>query len=105
MVTKKNLYNPGRVLDICAKNEGDPTIGLGGVWPQTDIHTHKQRTYGYYSIYIYTLSAKMVVTSLENSIIANQLTSYEIHLRLDIYERNYIKISGIRDFQSTYRYG
>ena len=50
MVTKKNLYNPGRVLDICAKNEVDPTIGLGGVRPQTDRHTHKQRTYGYYSI-------------------------------------------------------
>ena len=31
MVTKKNLYNPGCVLDICAKNEVDPTIGLGGV--------------------------------------------------------------------------
>ena len=52
MVTKKNLYNPGDVLNICAKNEGDPTIGLGGVRPQTDrqTHTHKQRTYGYYSI-------------------------------------------------------
>ena len=31
IVTKKNLYNPGCVLDICAKNEVDPTIGLGGV--------------------------------------------------------------------------
>ena len=31
MVTKINLYNPGYVLDICAKNEVDPTIGLGGV--------------------------------------------------------------------------
>ena len=31
MVTKKNLYNPGCLLDICAKNEVDPTIGLGGV--------------------------------------------------------------------------
>ena len=50
MVTKKNLYNPGRVLDICAKNEVDPTIGLGGVRPQTDRQTHRQRTYGYYSI-------------------------------------------------------
>ena len=30
-VTKKNLYNPGCVLDIRAKNEVDPTIGLGGV--------------------------------------------------------------------------
>ena len=40
MVTKKNLYNPGRVLDICAKNGVDPTISLGGVRPQT--HTHTQ---------------------------------------------------------------
>ena len=31
MVTKKNLYNPGCVLDICAKNEVDPTIGVGEV--------------------------------------------------------------------------
>ena len=31
MVTIKNLYNPGCVLDICAKNEVGPTIGLGGV--------------------------------------------------------------------------
>ena len=29
--TKQNLYNPGCVLDIPAKNEVDPTIGLGGV--------------------------------------------------------------------------
>ena len=36
MVTKRNLYNPGRVLDICAKNEVDPITGLGGVRPQTD---------------------------------------------------------------------
>ena len=50
MVTKKNLYNPGRVLDICAKNEVDPTIGLGGVRPQRDTQTDTQRTYGYYSI-------------------------------------------------------
>ena len=28
---KKNLYNPGFVLDIRATNEVDPTIGLGGV--------------------------------------------------------------------------
>ena len=39
---KKNLYNPGRVLDICAKNEVDPTIGLGGVRPQTHRQTHRQ---------------------------------------------------------------
>ena len=44
----KYMYNPGGVFDICAKNEVDPTIGLGGVRPQT--HTHKQRTYGYYGI-------------------------------------------------------
>ena len=43
MVTKKNLYNPGRVLDICAKNEGDPTIGLGGVRPQTHTQTEDLR--------------------------------------------------------------
>ena len=36
---KKNLYNPWYVLDICAKNEGDPTIGLGGVRAQTDRQT------------------------------------------------------------------
>ena len=41
MVTKKNLYNPGCVLDICAKNEVDPTIGLGGVQQQT--HTQTDR--------------------------------------------------------------
>ena len=41
MVTKKNLYNPGRVLDICAKNEVDPTIGLGGVRGQTDTQTDR----------------------------------------------------------------
>ena len=46
MATKKNLYNPGCVLDICAKNEVHPTIGLGGV----RVQTHTQRTYGYYSI-------------------------------------------------------
>ena len=50
MVTKKNLYNPGCVLDICAKNEVDPTIGLGGVRGQTHTQTDTQRTYGYYSI-------------------------------------------------------
>ena len=38
MVTKKNLYNPGCVLDILAKNDVDPTISLGGVRP----HTHTQ---------------------------------------------------------------
>ena len=26
MVTKKNLYNPGCVIDICAENEVDPMI-------------------------------------------------------------------------------
>ena len=40
MFTKKNLYNPGCVLDICAKNEVDPTIGLGGVRGHT--HTDRQ---------------------------------------------------------------
>ena len=39
MVTKKNLYNPGCVLDILAKNDVDPTIGLGGVRPHTDRQT------------------------------------------------------------------
>ena len=38
-VTKKNLYNPRYVLDIYAKNEVDPNIGLGGVQPQTDTQT------------------------------------------------------------------
>ena len=34
MVTKKkNLYNPGCVLDICAKYAVDLTISLGGVRP------------------------------------------------------------------------
>ena len=42
MVTKKNLYNPGCVLDICAKNGVDPTISLGGVRPQTDTHTQTE---------------------------------------------------------------
>ena len=50
MVTKKNLYNPRCVLDICAKSDVDPTISLGGVRAQTDRQTDKQRTYGYYSI-------------------------------------------------------
>ena len=40
MVTKKNLYNAGCVLGICAKNGVDPTISLGGVRPHT--HTHRQ---------------------------------------------------------------
>ena len=31
MVTKKNLYNPGCVLGNLAKNDADPTSGLGGV--------------------------------------------------------------------------
>ena len=42
MVTKKNLYNSGCVLDICAKNEVGPTIGLGGVRPHTHTHTDRQ---------------------------------------------------------------
>ena len=46
MVTKKNLYNPGCVLDICAKNEVDPTIGLGGVQPQTHTQTDRQTDRG-----------------------------------------------------------
>ena len=44
IVTKKNLYNPGCVLDICAKNEVDLIIGLGGVRPQTDRHTDRGPT-------------------------------------------------------------
>ena len=47
MVTK-NMYDSESVLDICAKNEVDPTIGLGGVREYT--HRDTQRTYGYYSI-------------------------------------------------------
>ena len=43
MVTKKNLYNPGLVLDICAKNDVDPTISLGGVRAQTDRQTEDLR--------------------------------------------------------------
>ena len=39
IVTQKNLYNPGCVLDICAKNDVDPTISLGGVRAQTDRQT------------------------------------------------------------------
>ena len=42
-VTKKNLYNPGRMLNICVKNEVDPTIGLGEVRPQTDTQTEDLR--------------------------------------------------------------
>ena len=38
------MYNPGRVLDICAKNEVDPTIGLGGVRGHTDRHTKRGPT-------------------------------------------------------------
>ena len=43
MVTKKNLYNPRCVLDIWAKNEVHPAIGLGGVLWQTDTHTEDLR--------------------------------------------------------------
>ena len=43
-VTKKNLYNPRCVLDIYAKNEVDPTIGLGGVRPHTDRQTNRGPT-------------------------------------------------------------
>ena len=42
-VTKKNLYNPWYVFDICAKNEGDPTIGPGGVRPKTHTQTEDLR--------------------------------------------------------------
>ena len=42
MVTK-NMYNPWFVLDICFKNEVDPTIGLGGVPGQTDTQTEDLR--------------------------------------------------------------
>ena len=41
MVTK-NMYDSESVLDICAKNEVDPTICLIGVRPQTDIHTQTE---------------------------------------------------------------
>ena len=44
MVTKKNMYNPGRVLDIFAKNEVDPITGLGGFRPQTDTQTNRGPT-------------------------------------------------------------
>ena len=44
MVTKKNLYNPRCVLDICAENENDPTISLGGVRAQTDRQTNRGPT-------------------------------------------------------------
>ena len=44
MVMKKKICNPGRVLDICAKNEVDPTIVLGGVRPQTHRHTDRGHT-------------------------------------------------------------
>ena len=44
MVTKKNLYNPGCVLDICAKNEVDPIISLGGVRAQTHTQTNRGPT-------------------------------------------------------------
>ena len=44
MVTQKNLYNPGCALDICAKNEVDPTIDLGEVWHQTDTQTNRGPT-------------------------------------------------------------
>ena len=44
MVIKKNLYNPRHVLDICAKNEVDPIISLGGVRPQTHTHTNRGPT-------------------------------------------------------------
>ena len=57
MVTKKNLYNPGCVLDICAKNEVDPTIGLGGVRE----HTDTKRTNGYYSIDAYIFSVMSLI--------------------------------------------
>jgi len=51
MVTKK-LYNPGSVLDICAKNEVDPTIGLGGVRPQTYTQTDRQTDRGLTAIIV-----------------------------------------------------
>ena len=40
----KNMYNPGRMLDIWAKNEVDTTIGIGGVRGQTDRHTDRGPT-------------------------------------------------------------
>ena len=53
MVTKKNMYNPGCVLDICTKIEVDPTIGLGGVrQTHTDTHTHRGPT----AIIVYILA-------------------------------------------------
>ena len=38
-VTRKKLYNPGYVLDICAKNEADLDSGLGGVRGTSDTQT------------------------------------------------------------------
>ena len=35
----KKLYNPGYVLDICAKNQVDPSCGLGGVCETSDRQT------------------------------------------------------------------
>ena len=49
------MYNPGRVLEIYVKSEVDPIIRLGGVRLQTDRHTHRQITYGYYSIDVLVL--------------------------------------------------
>ena len=43
IVTQKYLYNQGRVLDIGAKNEVDPTNGLGGVCETSHTHTHTDR--------------------------------------------------------------
>ena len=63
MVTKKVMYNPWCVLNICAKNEVDPTIGLGGVWWNT--HTDIGPTAIIYSMN--TCSAKSLKLALHAS--------------------------------------
>ena len=42
MVTKKKLYNPGSVLVNWAKNDADPTSGLGGVCETSDTQTDRR---------------------------------------------------------------
>ena len=40
----------GYETHLPTKYEVNPSIGLGGVWGQTDRHTHRQRTLRYYNI-------------------------------------------------------
>ena len=42
MVTKKKLYNPGGGLVNWAKNDADPTSGLGGVCETSHRQTHRR---------------------------------------------------------------